>query len=416
MIWEYPDTCGDDQLGLSRLPRRYFASGDVMHGGACIFCPAGPMQTLFTDRGKLLLPHGDDDDEEEYGSEQRLSVKVCDVCGWWTVLQRRSGEWDAGEGRIMETVSHACASGVLKQFDVADISAPIDDLLKYLVVRYGERFRLHPRKFEEVVGAVFANVGCRVRVTSYSRDEGIDVIVLEAPADQLLGIQVRRKRGKVGAEAIRSLAGAMIVNDALAGAFVTTSSYTRGAHATADKLAARGYPIELIDGKRFYDRLRLSMRPAYRQEDVSSGSSPFSRFVKDPDALTVVHRYDDLVEAPDYEVREWDERLEREDEEELTEFHYGASTVETRIPPSGESVQFSTLGAYLETLGREFPQPDSATGISAEAFMEARVPMIVSCVECGMSMPSSPGTPCDEHGQLYCFDCADEIGGGDVDS
>lgn len=414
VIWEYRETSSDDLLGLHRLPRRYFADGTVFHGGTCIFCPSGAMRTLFTDhRNFIPTPNGDEPDNDREHCEARdLSVKVCDVCGWWTVMCRRtSSDRSGGQHLIYNTIRHSAAWGVLKHFDIADVSAPIEDLANYLVVRYGERFNIHPKNFEEVVGSVFSNVGCRVRVTSYSRDRGIDIVILEAPGDRLIGVQVRRHRGKIKAEAIRSLAGAMIFNGMPVGAFVTTSSFTRGARATAAELTSRGYPIELLDSAAFYDRLCLSRRPPYEEKEIFA-SSPFCRFVKDPYALRVVRSYDDLVHGPEFEMREWDEQRKEEDEAELMECHYGASVANDRIVPAEGTVQLSTLDAFLRSLGREFPKPDLANGnIGEESFAKARVPLLVACIVCGMSMPSNPSTPCDEYGQLYCFVCADEIRG-----
>jgi hypothetical protein len=169
----------------------------------------------------------------------------------------------------------------------------------------------------------------------------------------------------------------------------------------------------LIDSATFYDRLCLSRRPRYEEKDVFSASSPFSRFVQDPHTLPVVHSYDDLIDAPDREMRKWEEQREEEDEAELMKFHYGASVVKERIVSDDGTVQLTTLDDFLLSLGREFPQPDPATGsIAAEAFEKARIPLIVACVVCGMTMPSNPATPCDEHGQIYCFGCAEEIGEG----
>lgn len=413
MIWEYREIASDDLLGLDRLPRAYFADGEVFHGGTCIFCPSGDMRTLFTDnRNVISTPNGSEaDDDREHDGTRCLSTKVCDVCGWWTVLSRwTSPVRSADPHLIYNTVSHSAACGVLKHFDIADLSAPAEELANYLVVRYGERFKIDPKKFQDVVGCVFSNVGCRVRVNSYSRDGGIDVVILEAPGDKLIGVQVKRYRGKVKVEAIRSLLGAMILNEMPVGAFVTTSSFTRDARAAAAKSTSKGYPIELVDGADFYDRLCLSMRPRYEEQDIFSASSPFAHFVKDPYLLKEVHSYRDLVDGPEFAIREWDELREREDEAELREFHYGVSVVSERIAPTGGTVQFTTMAAFLQSVGREFPQPHLATGgISSESFAKARLPLLVACVVCGMSMPSNPGTPCDEHGQIYCFGCADEI-------
>jgi restriction system protein len=85
---------------------------------------------------------------------------------------------------------------------------------------------MHPRRFEELVGAIFSDSGHRVRVTSYSCDNGIDSAVLEGPGDTLIGVQVKRYRNTIIAEQIRSFAGALVLGGITKGVLVTTSSCT----------------------------------------------------------------------------------------------------------------------------------------------------------------------------------------------
>lgn len=73
-----------------------------------------------------------------------------------------------------------------------------------------------------------------------------------------IGVQVKRHRNSISVEQIRSLAGAMVVNDVTKGVFVTTSRFERGSARTVDLLRVRGYPIELIDAPRFFDMLNLT--------------------------------------------------------------------------------------------------------------------------------------------------------------
>jgi restriction system protein len=49
--------------------------------------------------------------------------------------------------------------------------------MDYLTVKADARFTVHPRLFEEVVGAAFRNIGYDVLVTSYSNDGGLDAIL-----------------------------------------------------------------------------------------------------------------------------------------------------------------------------------------------------------------------------------------------
>ena len=149
--------------------------------------------------------------------------------------------------------------GTLKNLSIDDLSTPIDEISNYLVVNYGNRFSVNPRKFEEVVASVFKNIVHNIYVTGYSNDGGIDV-VLENANKNLIGIQVKRSKNKIKVEQIRAFAGALILAGLNKGIFVTTSTYQPGAMAAAEHFTSLTLPIELIDADRFYDALKLSQR------------------------------------------------------------------------------------------------------------------------------------------------------------
>ncbi|QOZ06889.1 restriction endonuclease [Bradyrhizobium sp. CCBAU 51765] len=123
--------------------------------------------------------------------------------------------------------------------------------------------------FEETVASVFRSLGYEATVTAYSGDDGVDVILQKGK--ERIGVQVKRHRNSISVEQIRSLAGAMIVNDVTKGIFVTTSKFERGSARTIDRLRVRGYPIELIDAPRFFDMLKLTQIDApesFEQVDI----------------------------------------------------------------------------------------------------------------------------------------------------
>jgi restriction system protein len=183
---------------------------------------------------------------------------VCPVCGWWKAEARQEiDDWVHLRGHSV--VYGAAAS--LRELDLSDISTPINDVRSYLAAKYENRFILHPRLFEETVASVFGNLGYTAEATAYSGDDGIDVILKRA--DETIGIQVKRYRGSVEVEQIRSLAGALLLNGLTRGIFVTTSNFQRGGKTTTEKYAARGYEIELLDAERFYDALKIAQREMY---------------------------------------------------------------------------------------------------------------------------------------------------------
>jgi len=212
------------------------------------------------------------------------SVQTCAVCGWW-VLRReeftRTYPLGSRQGKLGRATAHPPhelrrfgAAACLKQFSVCDLAVPLQEIRAYLTGRFDERFKLHPRKFEEVVASVFGDLGYRARVTSYSGDNGIDV-VLDGPNDEVIGVQVKRYRNKINVEQIRSLAGALVFHGITQGIFVTTSDFPSGAERTAQTFADWGYPIRLVGADQFLDALHVAQRQRYKT-DADDGA-PFTR-------------------------------------------------------------------------------------------------------------------------------------------
>lgn len=185
-----------------------------------------------------------------------VQLSICLRCGWWYVYRVHQGEHPRSRDLIE---GYSGAIGSLKELDLEDVSAPLDEVRQYLLAKRDAVFRVHPRLFEEVVCSVFRSFGWTARVTAYSGDEGIDVI-LDSGSGKTVGVQVKRyqEKAKIEAEQIRSLAGALIINGLTKGVFVTTSSFRKGAKRTANKLSSIGYPIELVDAARFFDALDIS--------------------------------------------------------------------------------------------------------------------------------------------------------------
>ena len=225
---------------------------------------------------KLTLLCGD---EYGYTREELLDSRMhngikkglffCIRCGWWCILQEKytfDGEWNIEAFRVR---------GVLLNFDPADISIPLDKLRQYLIARYSDRYLINPRKFEEIVGGVFADFEYKVRVTSYSGDKGIDVVALDGE-NSLIGIQVKRYRGDISAEQIRSFAGALLLNNITKGVFITTSDYKPSAKSHIDEYKNVGMAIELWDAKKFYDALCISQSQFL--PDIHDPQTPFYRY------------------------------------------------------------------------------------------------------------------------------------------
>lgn len=132
-------------------------------------------------------------------------------------------------------------------------------------------------------------------MTSYSADRGVDVIILDGPGDKQVGIEVKRWHGKIQVQQIRALAGALLENGFPRGVFVTTSTFTKGSKKTADTFLERGYPIELVDGDKLYDCLRLHRRRKYSH--TLDPTAPFYRFIKNPQSVPLDQSAREQAEA-----------------------------------------------------------------------------------------------------------------------
>lgn len=209
-------------------------------------------------------------------------VEVCQACGWW-VVTHYVGYSYGYEG----FVGVNRAAGSLRNLDLTDISTPSQDIGRYLLTRYDDRFWLNPKKYEDIVAGVFSDFGFRVRVTSYSHDDGIDIFVFDGNDDKTVGIQVKRYRGKIGVEQIRSFAGALLLNGLTTGIFVTTSQFTAGAANTSLRYGEAGIGIELWDAEKFYDKLQLSKLRQFTFVDDTE--SPYFSLIRNTNEVPQVY-------------------------------------------------------------------------------------------------------------------------------
>lgn len=209
---------------------------------------------------------------------KRLFVKVslCPVCGWWTVFRVHQGE----HPRCPGIEGYSGSIGCLKELDLTDVTVPLHEVRQQLLARKDSLFETHPKLLEEVVCSVFKDLGWNARVTAFSGDDGIDVI-LDGPAGDTVGVQVKRyqKERRIEAEQIRSLAGALLLNGYTRGIFVTTSEFRRGAASAARKLSAIGYPIELVNADRFLGALGIAQRRSFKLEGEQIASYIMSQNV-----------------------------------------------------------------------------------------------------------------------------------------
>lgn len=241
-IWLYENN--------SEVPKNSTVKSEI-----CIFCKSKLKKIYEIDLKR----------ENAWNYEHKKQIRVCPICGWWTVIQNycANGQY-CGDPPIYR--DHG-TTAILKRLDLTNISLPIEDVSQYLLAKYESRFTMHPRLFEETVASVFRNIGYNVRITAYHNDGGIDV-VLDGKDDKIIGVQVKRYKNSIEVSQIREFAGALIENDITKGIFVTTSKFQKGAYKSVSNFKERGIGIELVNGDQFYDALQIKQINVSEYEEL----------------------------------------------------------------------------------------------------------------------------------------------------
>ncbi len=202
-------------------------------------------------------------------------ANVCPACGWWAITGVIGGTFGQADpftpGQYCQR--DVAAYAALANLDLTAESIPLEDVRRYLAARAEAGSVLHPRLFEETVASVFRDFGFAARVTAYSGDGGIDVI-LDGIEGRTIGVQVKRYRDTIKVEQIRSLVGALVINGHCGGVFVTTSDFQRGCYATAAAAARRNLPVTLVTGEEFLSALRVANVRSF--DDYRLDAPPFT--------------------------------------------------------------------------------------------------------------------------------------------
>jgi restriction system protein len=110
-----------------------------------------------------------------------------------------------------------------------------------------------PRDFEYLIAALFRKLGYEANVTQQSRDGGADIVCWkrDGMVTESMLIECKHRSGRVGADVVRQLAGAVSELGASKGVIVTSGSFT----VPAVRFANQTGRIQLID----FDRLNVEM-------------------------------------------------------------------------------------------------------------------------------------------------------------
>jgi restriction system protein len=234
--------------------------------GLCPFCHSGLSNGGAVDRGAPM--------KNDTLKDQAVA-SICHMCGWWRLDQMAYAECGPDDPLTPNEDSQRefAAVATLKNLDLTLDSTPVDDIRRYLAARWSARGNLNPRLFEETVASVYQDLGYQARVTAYSGDGGIDVI-LGGPGGETVGVQVRRRADRIKVEQIRALLGALVLEGHRAGVFVTTSDFQAGCFVAAERATKKGLPVELVSGDQFFTELGIANLASWRDYDLTA--QPFT--------------------------------------------------------------------------------------------------------------------------------------------
>lgn len=180
------------------------------------------------------------------GSDDHVLYQ-CLACNWWGL------RWSKFSiiNRTPNDDNYALW-GKIREFDVSDMSAPIDALRHYLTSKPELLYRVNPHSFEKLIASCFSDYfDCEARHVGGPGDGGIDVVLLDKDNPILIQVKRRQKPGHVeGVQTIRELLGVLLLENNYRGIVVTTAN--RFSKASKDavsrpQLVDFGYKVELYD-------------------------------------------------------------------------------------------------------------------------------------------------------------------------
>lgn len=137
--------------------------------------------------------------------------------------------------------------GILKDIQIKN-KAVKEKLFNYLM-------KIHPKKFEEFIGALLAKLGfTNLEVTKYSSDGGIDVkgtLIVGTVIKTRMSVQVKRWKNNIPSKVVRELRGGLSTHEQ--GLIITTSDFSKSAIDEANRSDTQ--PVGLMNGKELIELL-----------------------------------------------------------------------------------------------------------------------------------------------------------------
>jgi restriction endonuclease Mrr len=179
------------------------------------------------------------------------------MCGWWYAIERADGWANSGDPLAYH--------GILRSFDLRSSSIPMEVLRSELPRQLDKIGYLHPNRMEDLVAEVLRGAfDCEVRSLGYTKDGGVDLLVLLS--DDPVAVQVKRRQRRnatEGVEGVREFLGAALLKGHHRLLYVSTADHYS---ADAGAAARRAKDCGLVNSYELVDihvlRELLNSRPA----------------------------------------------------------------------------------------------------------------------------------------------------------
>lgn len=185
------------------------------------------------------LSQGVDRSEDDFW---KVKGNECPFCGF---VYETEEIWSVDRGSHYTEVI-----GVLREFNINDPRVGLAELGSHINRRFSDVYSLTPRKFEELVGQAYRELGYSVRLTAETCDGGFDLLLLERSSHDQIIIECKRysRERRIGVGLVRQLLGVQLSEDIKKGKIVATTEFTEPATKFASRVnhGSSGFELELI--------------------------------------------------------------------------------------------------------------------------------------------------------------------------
>jgi hypothetical protein len=197
---------------------------------------------------------------------ENQKVFLCDRCGWW--------HFDKAVVDVIapdyKTYHYYFGRGIVKEYDVSALDAPLDDLRRHLRIHPEHLAHTHPTRFEQLMASVLKSAYPSSSVQHVGRvgDGGIDIVLAVADDLQYL-VQVKRRSlmdRNEGIKVIRELNGVLFREGKAKGMVISTArGFSRGVYDEIElaRKSQKHYEMVLISYPNVVKMLDLSIADPY---------------------------------------------------------------------------------------------------------------------------------------------------------